>query len=376
MKNTKETFVAKATSLFGNRYDYTDFEFVNMQTKGLVKCNICSNQWMVRPSHHICYETHCPECVKKSKQMTVESFKAKAYELFKDQYDYSNVIELPNGASSKISIRCVKHNSIFKQSIRAHLEGRAGCKDCLSIKFSKTKEECIEELKLKSNFEMINFSKFEYKGDRELVTVTCNKCNTDKTILYTSLKTEGFKCNCLNTRLEQGKESFLFKAKDYLTKYTVLNIDQYNGYLSPLQFKCNEHSIVFEQTPDSITRGYKGCSKCATENNSFDKQNYIKAHKDCVLYLIQLSNEKELFYKIGITHQNVKKRYESLKDYRITILHELSKDSKTILNMEEHIKGSIINNYKYKPNIKFGGHTECFTVEALPKVIRFITDVA
>ena len=47
MKNTKETFVAKATSLFGNKYDYTEFEFIDMQTKGLVKCNICSNQCMV-----------------------------------------------------------------------------------------------------------------------------------------------------------------------------------------------------------------------------------------------------------------------------------------------------------------------------------------
>lgn len=376
MKNTKETFIAKAINIFGNRYDYTDFEYINMQTKGLVKCNTCSNQWMVRPSHHICYKTHCPKCITKSKQMTVEDFKAKAYEIFKDQYDYTNIIELPNGASSKISIRCVKHNSIFKQSIKHHLNGREGCKDCLSIKTRKTKEDCINELKTKPNFNMMDFSKFDYKGDREFVTITCNNCNTDKKLLYVSLKTVGLKCNCLNTRLEKAKKQFLNKAKDYLTLYDVLNLEEYNGYLSPLQFKCKKHLTEFLQTPGSIRQGYKGCSKCANENNSFNKNNYIKAHKNCTLYLIQLSNQDETFYKIGITHQNVKKRYATLKDYKYVILKELNKDSKTILNLEEHIKGSIINNYQYNPKIKFGGHTECFTVDALPNVIKFITDVA
>ena len=376
MKNTKETFIAKATNIFNNKYDYSDFEFINMQTKGLVKCNTCLNQWMVRPSHHICYKTHCPECVRKDKQMTVTSFKEKAYNLYNNHFDYSEIDDLPKGVQSNISIRCIKHNLIFKQTVHAHLKGRAGCKDCLSIKFSKTKEECIEELKLKPNFEMINFNKFEYKGDREQITVTCNICNTDKTILYTSLKTEGFKCACLNTKLEQGKENFIIKAKDYLDKHTILNLEDYDGYLKPLLFKCNKHGIQFEQTPESISRGYKGCSKCSTENNSFDKQNYIKTHSQCILYLIQLSNENELFYKIGITHKSVKERFATLKDYKITILYELKKNSKTILDIEEHIKGTLINNYKYIPKIDFGGKTECFVLDRLPVVLNFLTDVA
>ena len=383
MKNTKETFVAKATSLFGNRYDYTDFEFIDMQTKGLVKCNICSNQWMVRPSHHICYKTDCPECVKKSKQMTVESFKAKAYELFKDQYDYNNVIELPNGASSKISIRCIKHNSIFKQSVRYHLNGRAGCKDCLSIKFSKTKEECIEELKLKPNFEMINFSKFEYKGDRELITVTCNACNTDKTILYTSLKTEGFKCNCLNTRLEQGKEHFLTKAKDYLDKYTLLNIEQYEGYLSPLTFKCNEHSIEFKQTPDSISRGYIGCEICANRSKGFSRTQFIErcTNNEGHLYLIKLKHkdENEYFYKIGITSISVKDRYKNLnKNFKYSIITDLKIDAKLAYDTELEIKHLLkIKEYLISSEHKFcGSKLECFKKEGLQDILNILTDVA
>lgn len=376
MKNTKETFIAKATNIFNNKYDYSDFEFVNMQTKGLVKCNTCLNQWMVRPSHHICYETHCPECVRKDKQMTVTSFKEKAYNLYTNHFDYSEIDDLPKGVQSNISIRCIKHNLIFKQTVHAHLKGRAGCKDCLSIKLSKTNEECIEDLKTIPNYNKINFSKFIFKGDREKVTISCKDCNKDKTILYVTLKTNGFKCACLKTKLNKGLNEFLEKNKTYLNTYTLTTKNEYNGYLKPLSFKCNKHEIEFQQTPESISRGYKGCSKCSTENNSFDKQNYIKAHIECTLYLIQLSNENELFYKIGITHKSIKQRFATLKDYKITILYELKKDSKTILDIEEHIKGTLINNYKYIPNIDFGGKTECFILDRLPVVLKFLTDVA
>ena len=372
MKYTKELFVAKATAIFDNLYDYTKFEFVNMQTKGIVICNKCSNEWLVAPTVHISYQTHCPMCSKKNKQMSLEEFKVKAIELHNNKFDYSMVNELPNGASSKISIRCIEHNSIFKQSIRSHLEGRDTCKECLSIKSLKTNDECMDELKDISNYEKVDFTKFEYKGDRKKVTITCTDCNTDKTILYTTLKSNGFYCKCFDNILSDNFETFKSNTKDYLENYKLLDTYTYKGYLSPLQFKCNKHDLIFEQTPDSITRGYKGCPSCYQENNSFNKQNYIKTHKTCILYLIQLTNENELFYKIGITHNSVKVRYSSLKGYTITTLYELKKDSKTILELEEHIKGCLINNDKYVPKIYFKGHTETFTVESLPKVLMFL----
>ena len=375
MKYTKELFVAKATAIFDNLYDYTKFEFVNMQTKGIVTCNKCSNEWLVVPAVHISYQTHCPMCSKKNKQMSLEEFKVKAIELHKDKFDYSLIDELPNGASSKISIRCIEHNLIFKQSIRSHLEGRDTCKDCLSIKFKKTNKECFEELKTIPNYEKINFTKFEYKGDRNKITITCNDCNIDKTILYTTLKNNGFYCKCFDKTLANNFNDFKLKAKNYLKEYQLLNTYEYNGYLKPLQFKCNKHVTIFEQTPDSILRGHKGCIKCSNENNSFDKKNYIKTHKDCILYLIQLSNEKELFYKIGITHKTINKRFQNLKGYTITILYELKRESKFILDLEEHIKGCIINNDKYLPQIIFGGYTETFTVESLPKVLKFLHSI-
>lgn len=375
MKYTKELFVAKATAIFDNLYDYTKFEFINMQTKGLVTCNKCSNEWLVKPSSHISYQTHCPMCSKKNKQMSLKEFKAKAIELHKDKFDYSLIDELPKGASSKISIRCIKHNSIFKQSIRTHLEGRASCKDCLSIKFKKTNEECYEELKIISNYEKINFTKFEYKGDRNKITITCKDCNIDKTILYTTLKNNGFHCKCFDSTLNDNFNNFKLKAKNYLEIYELLDTYSYDGYLKLLQFKCNKHDTIFEQTPDSIIRNHKGCTKCASENSNFNKQNYIKANKQCTLYLIQLSNEKELFYKIGITHKTVNERFKSLKDYTITTLCELKKESKLILDLEEHIKGCIINNDKYLPQIEFKGHTETFSIESLPKVLTFLHNV-
>ena len=382
MKYTKELFVAKATAIFDNLYDYTKFEFVNMQTKGIVTCNQCSNEWLVAPSVHISYQTHCPMCSKKNKQMSLEEFKAKAIELHKDKFDYSLINELPKGASFKISIRCIEHNLIFKQSIRSHLECRDTCKDCLSIKFRKTNEECIDELKIIPNYEKINFTKFEYKGDRNKITITCNNCNTDKTVLYTTLKNNGFYCKCFDVSLNNNFNNFKLKAKNYLEEYTLLDTYSYNGYLKPLQFKCKEHDILFEQTPDSIIRGHIGCSLCSNASCGFTRTQFIERCSGNLghLYLIKIIDIKEntSFYKIGITSKSVKERYRGLnKNLTYTVIVDLKIKPELAYNTEKELKQLILNKqYRINPNTKFfGSKTECFNKEGLEDVMNIIVNI-
>ena len=68
------------------------------------------------------------------------------------------------------------------------------------------------------------------------------------------------------------------------------------------------------------------------------------------------------FINYGITANTVKRRYDSKSNmpYMYEIIHEIKGDAEDIFNLELKNK-QIIKNYKYVPQIRFGGSThECF----------------
>ena len=78
---------------------------------------------------------------------------------------------------------------------------------------------------------------------------------------------------------------------------------------------------------------------------------------------IKLYNEKEIFYKIGITTKKINSRFSDLsKKYNFKVI---AKKETTLENAVNEEKQFLINfnEYKYIPKQKFDGHTECFREE-------------
>lgn len=125
---------------------------------------------------------------------------------------------------------------------------------------------------------------------------------------------------------------------------------------------CKEHGI-FKQTPNNHLRG-QGCIKC-NRNSIFKRNSWIKQSKDKegIFYIIKCWNEVEEFYKLGVTCNSIKQRYNSKKDmpYNYKIIKEIkSQDLGYIWDLEKRFMRKIKTRY-YLPKIKFGGHkTECF----------------
>ncbi len=61
---TKDQFVQQANQIHKNKYDYTNFVYVNNKTASVVKCKACTFEWKVRPDNHLGDETGCPKCAK------------------------------------------------------------------------------------------------------------------------------------------------------------------------------------------------------------------------------------------------------------------------------------------------------------------------
>lgn len=93
------------------------------------------------------------------------------------------------------------------------------------------------------------------------------------------------------------------------------------------------------------------------------------------LYIVHLFNESESFIKIGTTKQtDIKKRFngEISKLYNYNILSNFSGEPNITLNLENFIHNNL-KKYKYKPQYRFGGFTECYSEEI--KNDKFITNI-
>ena len=136
---TQEQFIEKSRSIHGDKYDYSQTEFV--ETRGYVKivCKI-HGVFEQRASSHL-QGNGCPECAKvwsdehkknlressrKSRGMTTEEWIERAKAVHGDKYDYSQT-EYVN-QRNLVKIICPKHG-MFMQKADSHLRGH-GCSKC------------------------------------------------------------------------------------------------------------------------------------------------------------------------------------------------------------------------------------------------------
>ena len=146
------------------------------------------------------------------------------------------------------------------------------------------------------------------------------------------------------------------------------NLVNYINTATKVTIICPEHG-VFKAIPNTHLAAH-GCKKCFNESPcklfSYSrweelalKSKYFTGFK---VYIIECWNKEERFYKIGKTFTNVGSRFAKKKEmpYQWKLLKTYEGDSRFICELEHklHIKN---RDYKYTPQIYFGGITECFS---------------
>ena len=256
-------------------------------------------------------------------------------EVHKDKYDYSKAIY--KGMCIKIEIWCNIHREYFWQTPEKHLS-KQGCPKCgrvsISLKQSLSFTDFIEKANLLHKHKY-QYSSENFKNGNSLINITCpiHGCFTQKANAHLALRGCP-KCGSIARTLANTKPFSKFKIEaDHIhnNKYTYIE-DSYISTHIKMKIVCPKHG-EFLQTPKAQLKGH-GCVKCI-EGTQY--QAYYEA--PTLLYYIKFTTVDKEYFKIGITKQNIKKRYNSLYKY-------------------PHIKGYEILNIKEFPN----GHS-AYTVE-------------
>lgn len=142
-KLTQDEVIERFKKTHGDRYDYSKFEYVNMNTKSVIICPE-HGEFMQTPANHI-KGNGCPKCAgfNLTRDEVIEKFR----KIHGGKYDYSETFFEKLG--DKTTIICPKHGK-FKTSPSKHIEGR-GCPKCAIEKTAEINRVTEDEFKERGN---------------------------------------------------------------------------------------------------------------------------------------------------------------------------------------------------------------------------------
>lgn len=131
---TKEQFVEKAKKIFGELYDYSDFEYINENTYSKVFCKKHNKFFLITAHKHIGKQKQgCPLCSNEQRGInkSINRWKNIKNELNFENYDYIDFDKNfdPTNVHKKMKIKCKICGCIFLQDLFYHIHG-AGCPEC------------------------------------------------------------------------------------------------------------------------------------------------------------------------------------------------------------------------------------------------------
>jgi len=312
---------------------------------------------------------------------TTEDFIAEAKQIHGDEYDYS-LVEYKN-TYEHVKIICKKHG-VFQQRPRTHIKAPNGCK-CPNCAIEEhpnhqtmTKNEFISKANVVHG-KLYDYTNVEYKRGDIKVDIKCNECeHTFRMRPVMHLYGQGCPA-CAKRRRGDGvrlsQEEFIIRLHEkYGDGFDYSNI-KYTKLADNVTIRCKDHNLTFTKRGAYLLDNKFSCPQCMKELRQkvehtdgpgiyHINRTTLDTSKMAMLYIIQLANDTETFYKVGVTVNNVKKRYSSkliVAGYKITIISE----TRMLLGEAISKEHEIVSNYKshrYIPVNIFSGYTECLSV--------------
>lgn len=287
-KLSTEDYVSKLKEKYKNdNIIFDKVKYINNHTPITLICKE-HGDWSILPTS-LLKNLECPICRKKrlyeQQAKTTERFIEEAYELYDDEYDYSNTHYKNN--KTKVCITCKKHGD-FWQLPNNHLKGE-GCPKCSREKAWNKRERVTTE-SLVARFQKVHgddydYSSVEYKTPNDKVKIGCSEHGYFYQLPYAHLNGQGCpKCgkNKLSQIFAKSNDEFIKEANAIHNNEFDYHNTHYKNCKEKVEIICRKHGS-FWQSPMSHLKGTK-CPMCYAElsvsKNEIEFRNFIQ--KLCV----------------------------------------------------------------------------------------------
>ena len=336
---TQEEVIHKFHEVHGDKYDYSDFIYVNSRTCGIIKCNK-HGLFNQTSSMHL-RRNGCPECSKikvatsnrtpkeKILKKILDRCKEMNYELVED-FDYKN-------PESKFHLKCLTDNCEWYPSYGSFITQKQGCPKC-SGNYRRTNDEAKQEVLdrcKEMNYELVE--DFKYTNSKN--TKIHLKCLNDGHKWFPSFGNFiNNKVGCPICGLKSSKEKQRTSQEEADTKvktqckkknYILTKKFIYNGSTTIINLMCKKHKHNWECTYTSFINNGYGCIKCGYEKNA----ELYRTPKEKILKNVLNWCKKmnyELVEDFKYKNQNTKIKIRCLRDnneWEISIGHILHSKS-------------------------------------------------
>lgn len=232
---TREQFIEEAKKVQGDKYDYSKVEYVNNVTKVCIICPKHGEFWQL-PKQHLRGQG-CPKC------------------------GLERIAEKRRGKKINHKPR-IKREHVKYHSVPRNI---------------KTTEQFIEQAK-KIHGDKYDYSKAEYKGKNNFVTIICPIHGEFEQRAYAHLRGGGcMKCarELSHKKQRYTNEEFIARLKEiYGDKYDYSKVD-YKGNKTKITLICPEHGEFYKKASDLLNKK-TGCPLCNQEH----KRKYFALGKD------------------------------------------------------------------------------------------------
>lgn len=275
-------FLQKAQEIHGDRYDYSQVEYVNNKKKIKVYCHKHDTWFYPTPVNHINQRTRCPKCGDESgglKQRSTD-FIERCTKIHNGFYNYDKTNYV--GQHEKVIIICPIHGD-FEQEASLHLKGM-GCRQCGNKKIGDSLRSSAEQFIKKSisihGSDKFDYSRVNYVNNVTHVTLVCKKHNLE----FEQLPSNHFKSihscpKCVNENnslLKYTYDNFLERSQKIHSDLYDYSEVEYFGVCEKVKIVCKKHG-GFMQAPYLHFNG-QGCPNCSTSKGELAIKSILEAN--------------------------------------------------------------------------------------------------
>jgi len=302
-----EEFVRRAKEKFGDKFDYSEVEYVNNNTPIKITCVKGGHgAFMMKPYTHLISVYGCRKCAfehqNDNAKISKTEFLTRAKQRFGNKFDYSQMTY--TDYNSPVKLRCREHGELETTPFRHLLYPSGGCSVCRkelqSASIRKMTTEQFIENALSIHGERYGYSNVKYTSCSRPVSLRCLKhnlifdvspkfhlkgkgcplCEQEEIAMYEEGRNEAIQRRSEYRKIQeekrkrskeiiQGRPSKNYTWDTFVNTAKFIHSDDYDyrfvekefvNTLTPVTIICKRHG-AFQQKPRKHLLG-QGCPRC------------------------------------------------------------------------------------------------------------------